>query len=493
MKKLMIAMAIAGAVGFAQADLNTTNADFELANLGMFSIGSGEGTEWAAAPEDMDGGYVTTAIVTNDTPAAEVGGSQYLKLDGVTELARNANSEDYTQPYEIGSGKVYIDTLVKFTITEDDAPVPGDGDKLCIWVKENGGTTNLMVTAGYVDAQMNTTPTNYITSYTFDGDLNNTWYRLIVEVIPGIDQSGIFQGFKISVGEAGSSLTLVTSSESKYACSDSPLTETESEIFPSLFDITSRGEATTTQISSVAFKGTGAIDNLQFTTENPVPVVIPTYTLTIPSVTNENGVAIATAAVTTNSVTVSDLTAIPSNTEVTVTWTVVDATAYEITAGGTETFTMVGNKTAAEPTVTPKSTPSGWKTPEQAAEIADNTPAVDVYPSLSGSALATADAKKLTKWATDNSINFNDVKDDTTGTYTEAYLLNCTLAEVETEKDEFVLTITVASDGTPTVNLPDGKTYNGKVQMKGSNDLSTWNDVNAASTTYHFYKYELSL
>lgn len=291
MKKLMIAMAIAGAVGFAQAGLNTTNADFESENLGMFNIGSGEGTEWAAAAEDMDGGSVTTAIVTNDTPAAEVGGSQYLKLDGVTELARNANSEDYTQPYEIGSGKVYIDTLVKFTITEDDAPVPGDGDKLCIWVKENGGTTNLMVTAGYVDAQMNTTATNYITSYTFDGDLNNTWYRLIVEVIPGIDQEGIFQGFKISVGEAGSSLTLVTSTESKYACSDSPLTETESEIFPSLFDINSKGQETTTKISSVAFKGTGAIDNLQFTTNNPAPAqadwVDPTVPEAFETITNK--------------------------------------------------------------------------------------------------------------------------------------------------------------------------------------------------------------
>lgn len=78
------------------------------------------------------------------------------------------------------------------------------------------------------------------------------------------------------------------------------------------------------------------------TAEPPAPV-IPTYTLTIPTVAN------ASAVVTSNSVVVADLTAIPSNTEVLVTWSA--ESGYKITAGETETITMDSNKEAATPTV----------------------------------------------------------------------------------------------------------------------------------------------
>lgn len=77
--------------------------------------------------------------------------------------------------------------------------------------------------------------------------------------------------------------------------------------------------------------------------EEPPAPVIPTYALTVPSVTG------ASAEVTSNDVVVADLTAIPSNTEVVVTWTA--DSGYKITAGATETITMDGNKTAATPTV----------------------------------------------------------------------------------------------------------------------------------------------
>lgn len=79
---------------------------------------------------------------------------------------------------------------------------------------------------------------------------------------------------------------------------------------------------------------------------------------------------------------------------------------------------------------------------------------------------------------------------DADSQYEEAFLLNCAPADVETEKAAFKLNITV--DGTTvTVTTPEGKSYNGTVQLKGSNDLSTWTNVDSASTSYNFYKAEL--
>ena len=82
--------------------------------------------------------------------------------------------------------------------------------------------------------------------------------------------------------------------------------------------------------------------------------------------------------------------------------------------------------------------------------------------------------------------------DDTGSAYEDAFLLNCAPVNVETEKAAFKLNITVAGD-TVTVTGPDGKNYNGTVQLKGSNDLTTWTDVESASKSYKFFKAELSL
>lgn len=80
--------------------------------------------------------------------------------------------------------------------------------------------------------------------------------------------------------------------------------------------------------------------------------------------------------------------------------------------------------------------------------------------------------------------------DDVNSEYEEAFLLNCAPGDVETEKAAFKLNITVVGS-TVTVTGPEGKNYNGTIQLKGSNDLSTWTDVSAGSTDYKFYKAEL--
>ena len=124
-----------------------------------------------------------------------------------------------------------------------------------------------------------------------------------------------------------------------------------------------------------------------------------------------------------------------------------------------------------------------------------NQTASAAYQALASSALANANAGELTDWATANSIAFADVAADTTGTLVDAFLLNCALADVATEKEEFVLNITIDENGNPVIILPPGKEYNGTLQLKGSADLSSWHDCsnNQPGVGDRFFKYLLSL
>lgn len=423
MKRLMTmlsATAVAAfAVGAANGDTLNTGTGFETGayilggNLNTEKDDAGEDLEsesdrvWGSIP-DLESGVAVVSNWNGETiPASydKARGDNYLKLDSAPLISRYAQAGG--EAVEMTSEGVYIDTLVQFTVSEDTPDqTTEDGDKLCIWVNVDSetGATNLMVKAGYISDESgeNITPTAYTTDYSFGGD-DNGWHRLTVKAINGIDEVGVLAGFVIYVdGVAVKTSMSVMCNEFAEA---SPLVVEGA--FPSLISSLSSEGGT---LQSIGFKGTGSIDNVQFTTENPLP------------------------------------------------------------APG-------GDDWADDPT-----------------EIEDNTPAATQYPALADSALATADAKKLTVWATANSIDFAAVAADTTGaTYAEAYLLNCAPAEVEDEKDEFVLSITFDENGIPQVSAPAGKEYNVTIQLKGSNDLSTWTNVGAASKTYQFYKAVLAL
>ena len=134
--------------------------------------------------------------------------------------------------------------------------------------------------------------------------------------------------------------------------------------------------------------------------------------------------------------------------------------------------------------------PAGWV--DDPTTVSNQTAAV-AYPTLAGTALAAADAQKLTVWAKANSVAF-DSAEAATESMVEAYLLNCapTAPAIAAEKDAFVLDIEFDSTGAAVIKLPEGKSYNGKLQMKGSNDLSTWTNT-ATTQGFQFFKYELSL
>ena len=133
---------------------------------------------------------------------------------------------------------------------------------------------------------------------------------------------------------------------------------------------------------------------------------------------------------------------------------------------------------------------AGWV--DDSSTITAGTTAAQQYPALADSALATADAKKLTDWAKSNNVAFTDAT-TTPAAYVDAFMLNCepNAAAVAEAEEDFKLDITFDENGAPVVTVPTG--YNVTPQLKGSNDLMNWTDVEAASSSYKFYKCELSL
>ena len=173
-------------------------------------------------------------------------------------------------------------------------------------------------------------------------------------------------------------------------------------------------------------------------------------------------------------------------------------TISEPAAGATNDYTVTftvtgGNYAGSTGTATFKvykeASSGGWE--PDPSKIDQDATAEETYSELAGTALATANAQKLTAWAAAESIDFAAVTGDADA-YVDAFLLNCAPDEVTAEKAAFKLNITFDGD-TVTVTGPDGKTYNAKVQLKGSNDLSTWTDVESASKSYQFFKAELAL
>ena len=126
-----------------------------------------------------------------------------------------------------------------------------------------------------------------------------------------------------------------------------------------------------------------------------------------------------------------------------------------------------------------------WKDP---SEITQDATAGDTY-GITGD-LAAADAVELTKWATGvGSVTFANKDNINVDCFLLNIANNSTAAQIQAEMDEFVVTISFDSNGDPVIKAPDGKTYNGKLISKGSDDLSipkaNWDEKAAGDTFFY--------
>jgi len=268
MKKLiMTTVAAFGFAALAQADvLNSTG--FEDYGSNPFRVdtddtGSSDGTRyqyWTGTGDFSqtvlktyaEAGIAAPAIVPDAfTNAAN---TTFLSVDTGNDVmyrkaGADAGSVDLTQ------GAVFFDANVKFTASESDVKASA-GDKLLVWLKgdENSQTTNLVVTAGILDERgVVTTNETFVTDADVEAD---TWYRLTVKA--GVDDKNCTY-FNVYIDD-----NLVSSDETT-----------------TFYSLVQSGSARYT-IAEAGFQGTGALDNVVWTTTDPFPApVVDTVALAI--------------------------------------------------------------------------------------------------------------------------------------------------------------------------------------------------------------------
>lgn len=265
---------VAGEPGFAATWVDTELED------GVATV-TAYGGEGAAVAADV---AAATGVATADL------GSNYLKLDGAPLISRYAQAGGTA--VDIGDG-LYIDTLVQFTAADPETPPTpdvGGGDKLCIWLADNEEDSTqctLMVTAGFVDSDDGYTivATNYETTTKL---ANNSWHRLQVKVLAGIDSEDtdmLGDGFVVIIDGSNTVATTTCPINSEFiseyalnARAQRYMTAGSYKLFPSLIN----KDTNSGTITSLSFQGSGAVDNIAFTQGadiDPIEVTIPTAKL----------------------------------------------------------------------------------------------------------------------------------------------------------------------------------------------------------------------
>ncbi len=318
MKKLLFATAlVASAAAFADGPTALNAISFESYSAdATFANGAAEkgedGNDKTPGPffyydGDADGSSVKT-FATGDAGAATgvtrpfyfqnvSPALNYLELstEGGT-LWRSVNPISVTEDggtniYALGTAQAvaatgtYLDTLVQFTPTEDggDPELENGVDKLAIWLNVDANQqTNLQVRANLYD--FGEAPSATATTFTLapTGGVKTVvagqWYRLTVKAIPNVmvsDDAGVIPAFEIYIdGEPMCATTaqftsgMVTTLTGMNALSeDMTAAIAANRIFPSLAEMGAQGATPTLQ--GVGFKGSGALDDIVWTTEDP--------------------------------------------------------------------------------------------------------------------------------------------------------------------------------------------------------------------------------
>ena len=256
------------------------------------------GGENVAAPDIMRPLYFASQELTNNKylELSTEGGILWRSINQISAEGENPVVYGLGNPQPIAETGTYLDTLMQFTPSEDGNVPDYDesNDKLVIWLNiDSSGAapvTNLMVRAAYYDSYGTPNPTNFVlTGKTVE---SGEWYRLTIKAVPNIiDQEGTYASFynipafiiyvdgtEMAAVEApvGSSLAELDGAID----SDFSSLVAAKKVFPSL--IPGSSEAPTLQ--GVGFKGSGALDDIVWTEEDPFPAPATfDFTLTWPS------------------------------------------------------------------------------------------------------------------------------------------------------------------------------------------------------------------
>ncbi len=302
MKKLMFAAAlVASAAAFADDPINAVSfEDANYANGKTFTNGDVEYNDQGSGKYfyfDGAEGVSNSSVVTNENPSTVAakrtatfkdsnntkflaldteGGTFWRSIDNIVEPG-----EGGTGSYGLGTAQAvaatgtYLDTLVQFTVTEDEEPTVGTDDKLAIWLQAGEGTTNLMVRAAIVEGQ-GRTPTNFTLNATVEPGV---WYRLTVKALADITDGDHIPGFQIFLD--GNVLTSDTVTLAGSTLSDlSPEEFDDSHYADIVAGKYFASLKTGTTLQGVGFQGTGAVDEIVWTEDNPFPAAVVEFTLT---------------------------------------------------------------------------------------------------------------------------------------------------------------------------------------------------------------------
>lgn len=241
------------------------------------------------------------------------GGRLFRRICGATDSGKGLNA---FQQYSV-TNAVYFDSLVQFTVNEDESPTIQTGDKLAVWL-QGGETTNLVITAGYLGVIDGSDDFVISTNYVVDAGKDivpGVWYRLTIEAIPLIPNASSgngYLGFRVRIDEQE-----VSTTQGKFTADEmantfgafvgvyiagadaSAGTDFSGEALQKLFPSLVQGITHCDTLSCVAFEGTGAVDDLTFTDTDPFGVtpsgnpVVDGTTLDPAQVFFTNGVAAA--------------------------------------------------------------------------------------------------------------------------------------------------------------------------------------------------------
>ena len=297
MKKLLFAIAGAAAFSAFAADPSAGANDISIVGFENYTvdqtvIGYGDNgvagdTLWSCAGDDaslvktLGGDNAAVPSITEPRPFAGETNTKYLALDtNGSELQRAIPAAGQT----IAADGTYIDTLVQFTPSES-APTPTDltGAKLAIWLGVVENVTNLYVQGGFLQGPVGEGTPTIDTTATQAYKLGNIqvepglWYRLTVKAVK-LDDDGAgntISGFQILVdGTLAVSDTAVADAAGIQYYTDYAA---EAGVFPGAAGLLSAktlipscaGVIADATLTSVGFKGTGALDDFVVTTEAP--------------------------------------------------------------------------------------------------------------------------------------------------------------------------------------------------------------------------------